>query len=39
MPPSIDVEMAEDFTVYVLKAGLNGSGNDIVELARANLLR
>lgn len=39
MPPKIDAEMAKGFTLYMLKAVLNGRGNEIVELARANLLR
>lgn len=39
MPPKVDAEMARGFTLYMLKAVLNGRGNEIVELARANLLR
>ncbi|HEX7323780.1 MAG TPA: ubiquinone-dependent pyruvate dehydrogenase [Rhodanobacteraceae bacterium] len=39
MPPKIKAEMARGFTLYMLKAVLNGRGNEIVELARANLLR
>ena len=39
MPPKVTTEMAKGFTLYMLKAVLNGRGDEIVELARSNLLR
>ena len=35
--PPITVEMARGFTPYMLKAVLDGRGDEIIELARANL--
>jgi pyruvate dehydrogenase (quinone) len=37
IPPSITVEMAKGFTLYMLKAVFNGRGDDLVDLARENL--
>jgi pyruvate dehydrogenase (quinone) len=31
--------MAKGFTLYMLQAVLNGRANEVVELARTNLLR
>ena len=39
MPPKITAAMAKGFTLYMLKAILNGKGSEIVELAKSNLLR
>jgi pyruvate dehydrogenase (quinone) len=39
MPPKVTAEMAKGFTLYMLKAVLNGRTDKIVELARSNLLR
>ncbi|MFE4430049.1 ubiquinone-dependent pyruvate dehydrogenase [Peribacillus butanolivorans] len=39
LPPSIKLEQAQGFTLWMLKAVLNGQGNDIVELAKSNLIR
>jgi pyruvate dehydrogenase (quinone) len=39
MPPKVTAEMAKGLTLYVLKAVLNGRGDEIVELARSNLQR
>jgi pyruvate dehydrogenase (quinone) len=39
MPPKVTAEMAKGFTLYMLKAVLNGRADEIVELARSNLLR
>ncbi len=39
MPPRITAEMTKGFTAYMLKAVLNGRGDELVELAAANLLR
>ena len=39
MPPSVTATMAKGFTLYMLKAVLNGRADEVVELAKANLLR
>ncbi len=39
MPPTITYEEAKGFGIFVLKAVLNGRGNEIIDLARENLLR
>lgn len=38
MPPAIKLQQAKGFSLYMLKAILNGRGDEIVELARTNLL-
>ncbi|HET6223931.1 MAG TPA: thiamine pyrophosphate-dependent enzyme, partial [Dongiaceae bacterium] len=39
MPPKVTTEMAKGFTLYMLKAVMNGRGDELVELARTNLVR
>jgi pyruvate dehydrogenase (quinone) len=39
MPPKIQLEQAKGFSLFMLKAVLNGRGNELVELARTNLGR
>ena len=39
MPPKVTSEMAKGFTLYMLKAVLNGRADEVVELARSNLRR
>jgi pyruvate dehydrogenase (quinone) len=39
MPPSITVEMAKGFTLYMVKAVFNGRADEIIDLARTNLWR
>jgi pyruvate dehydrogenase (quinone) len=39
MPPSITVEMAKGFSLYMVKAILNGRADEIVDLAKTNLWR
>src|SRR5262249_29617219 len=39
MPPSITLEMAKGFSLYMVKAILSGRGNEIIDLARSNLWR
>ena len=39
MPPKVTTEMAKGFTLYMLKAVLGSRANEVVELARTNLLR
>ena len=39
MPPSITVEMAKGFTLYMVKAVMSGRGDELIDLARTNLWR
>jgi pyruvate dehydrogenase (quinone) len=39
MPPSITLEMAKGFTLYMVKAVLSGRGDEIIDLARTNVWR
>src|ERR1700737_2322842 len=39
MPPSITLEMAKGFTLYMVKAIMSGRGDEIIDLARTNLWR
>ncbi|MDA4112636.1 MAG: ubiquinone-dependent pyruvate dehydrogenase [Thaumarchaeota archaeon] len=39
IPPSITVEVMKGFTLYMIKAVLNGRGDEVVDLARTNLFR
>src|SRR6266446_2576012 len=39
MPPSITVEMAKGFTLFMVKAVLSGRGDELVDLAKTNLWR
>ncbi|MEL0658991.1 ubiquinone-dependent pyruvate dehydrogenase [Psychromonas arctica] len=39
MPPQIKFEQAKGFSVYMMKALINGKGNEIVELSKTNWLR
>jgi pyruvate dehydrogenase (quinone) len=39
MPPSITVEMAKGFTLYMVKAIMSGRGDEVVDLAKTNLWR
>jgi len=39
MPPSITVEMAKGFSLYMVRAIMNGRGDEIVDLAKTNLWR
>ena len=39
MPPSITAEMAKGFSLYMVKAIMNGRGDEIVDLAKTNLWR
>ncbi len=39
MPPTITVEEAKGFTLYMLRAVLNGRGDEVVDLAKTNLFR
>jgi pyruvate dehydrogenase (quinone) len=37
VPPAITADMAKGFTLYMLKAVFGGRGDDLIDLARANL--
>jgi len=37
MPPTITLEQIKGFTLYMVKAVLNGKGDEVVDLAKANL--
>jgi pyruvate dehydrogenase (quinone) len=39
MPPKITFEMAKGFTLYMVKAVLNGRANEVLDLAVTNLSR
>jgi len=39
MPPTITLEEAKGFTLFLLKAVLSGRGDEIIDLARVNLRR
>jgi len=39
MPPTITAKQAFGFTVYMAKAVLNGRGDEVIDLAKSNLLR
>jgi pyruvate dehydrogenase (quinone) len=39
MPPAITVEMAKGFSLYMLRAVMNGRADEVIDLAKANLWR
>jgi len=39
MPPTITLEMAKGFTLYMVKAVMSGRGDEIIDLAKTNLWR
>ena len=39
MPPTITYEEAKGFSLFMLRAILNGRGDEIIDLAKENLLR
>ena len=39
MPPSLKLDLVIDFNLYMIRAILNGRGDEIVDLARTNLFR
>ena len=39
MPPQIKMEHAKGFSVYMMKAIINGRGDEIIELSKTNWLR
>jgi pyruvate dehydrogenase (quinone) len=39
MPPSITLEMAKGFSIFMMKAIMNGRADEIIDLPRTNLWR
>ena len=39
IPPTITVEMAKGFTLYMVKAVMSGRADEVLDLARTNLWR
>jgi pyruvate dehydrogenase (quinone) len=39
MPPTITAEQALGFSLYMLRAVMNGRGDEIIDLAKTNLFR
>ncbi len=39
MPPTIKLEQAVGFSLYMAKAVLSGRGNEVIDLAKTNLFR
>jgi pyruvate dehydrogenase (quinone) len=39
MPPRIQAEQVKGFSLYVMRAVMNGRGDEIVDLAKSNLIR
>jgi pyruvate dehydrogenase (quinone) len=39
MPPSITLEMAKGFSLYMIKAVMSGRADEVVDLAKTNLWR
>ena len=39
MPPTISAEQALGFSLYMVRAVMNGRGDEIIDLAKTNVLR
>jgi pyruvate dehydrogenase (quinone) len=39
LPPKITFEQAHGFTIWMIKAVLNGNGNELIDVAKTNLFR
>jgi pyruvate dehydrogenase (quinone) len=39
MPPTLQLDQVGGFALYMAKAVLNGRGNELIDLARTNVLR
>jgi pyruvate dehydrogenase (quinone) len=39
MPPSVTVEMAKGFSLYMVKAIIGGRADEVIDLAKTNLWR
>ena len=39
MPPTITLEQAKGFSLFMMRAVLSGRGDEIIDLAKVNLFR
>ncbi len=39
MPPKLNVEQVTGFSLWMAKVVLSGRGNEVIDLAKSNLLR
>jgi len=39
MPPTITVDQIKGFSLFMIKAVLDGRGDEIIDLAKTNLMR
>ncbi len=39
MPPTISLDQAWGFSLYMIRAVLSGRGDEVIDLAKTNLLR
>jgi pyruvate dehydrogenase (quinone) len=39
MPPAVTLEMAKGFSLYMLRAVMNGRADEVIDLAKSNLWR
>jgi pyruvate dehydrogenase (quinone) len=39
IPPSITFEQAKGFSLFMIRAVLSGRGDEVIDLAKANLFR
>jgi pyruvate dehydrogenase (quinone) len=39
MPPTVTLQQAGGFNLYMIKAVLSGHANEVIDLARTNLFR
>jgi pyruvate dehydrogenase (quinone) len=39
MPPAINLEQVEGFGLWALRAVINGRGDEVIDVAKSNLLR
>jgi len=39
MPPTVTVDMAKGFTLYMVKAVISGRTDELIDLAKSNLWR
>ena len=39
VPPAISIEIAKEFSLFMLKAVMSGRANEIINLAQTNLWR
>ena len=39
MPPKTELSQVAGFSLWVMKAVMNGRGDEVIDLARTNLLR